>query len=77
VKVPDREIPAFLYREIVLGPEAGNFYVVAGGLSEGEIIATNRVFKIDASAQLAGKPSIMNPEGSKITTEHHHMAVQK
>jgi Cu(I)/Ag(I) efflux system membrane fusion protein len=72
VKVPDREIPAFLYREIVLGPEAGNFYVVAGGLSEGEIIATNGVFKIDASAQLAGKPSMMNPEGGKISTGHNH-----
>lgn len=72
VKVPDREIPAFLYREIVLGPEAGNFYVVADGLSEGEIIATNGVFKIDASAQLAGKPSMMNPEGGKIPTGHNH-----
>jgi len=72
VKVPDREIPAFLYREIVLGVEAGNFYVVADGLSEGEIIATNGVFKIDASAQLAGKPSMMNPEGGIIPTGHNH-----
>ena len=76
VKVPDREIPAFLYREIVLGVEAGNFYVVAGGLSEGEIIATNGVFKIDASAQLAGKPSMMNPEGGKILTGHNHGGTQ-
>lgn len=76
VKVPDREIPAFLYREIVLGPEAGNFYVVVDGLSEGEIIATNGVFKIDASAQLAGKPSMMNPEGGKILTGHNHGGTQ-
>ncbi|MCK4700378.1 MAG: DUF3347 domain-containing protein, partial [Bacteroidales bacterium] len=76
VKVPDREIPSFLYREIVLGPEAGNFYVVANGLSEGEIIATNGVFKIDASAQLAGKPSMMNPEGGKILTGHNHGGTQ-
>ena len=72
VKVPGREIPAFLYREIALGPEAGNFYVVADGLSEGEIIATNGVFKIDASAQLAGKPSMMNPEGGIIPRGHNH-----
>ena len=76
VKVPDREIPAYLYREIVLGPEAGNFYVVADGLSEGEIIATNGVFKIDASAQLAGKPSMMNPEGGIILTGHNHGGTQ-
>nr|MDA3820668.1 efflux RND transporter periplasmic adaptor subunit [Candidatus Delongbacteria bacterium] len=53
----------FLYREIVLGPEAGAFYVVQSGLSEGEEVATNGVFKIDASAQLAGKTSMMNPDG--------------
>ena len=63
VKVPDRNQPTFHYREITLGPEAGDFYVVAGGLNEGEEIAVNGVFKIDAAAQLAGKPSMMNPEG--------------
>ncbi len=63
VKVPNREEPTFLYREIVLGPEAGNFYVVSSGLKEGEEIAVNGVFKIDAAAQLAGKSSMMDPEG--------------
>ncbi len=32
----------------------------------------NGVFKIDAAAQLAGKPSMMNPEGGKISTGHDH-----
>jgi len=63
VKVPNRKSSSFIYREIVLGPEAGSFYVVASGLMEGEEIATNGVFKIDASAQLAGKKSMMNPDG--------------
>ncbi len=72
VKVPNREIPAFIYREITLGPEAGDYYVVANGLSEGETVAANGVFKIDASAQLAGKPSMMNPSGGKISTKHNH-----
>lgn len=72
VKVPDRESPSFLYREITLGPEAGNFYVVADGLKEGEVIAVNGVFKIDAAAQLEGKPSMMNPEGGKVSTGHDH-----
>ncbi len=65
VKVPDREMPSFLYREIVLGPEAGNFYLVKEGLHQGEEIAINGVFKIDASAQLAGKQSMMNPAADK------------
>jgi Cu(I)/Ag(I) efflux system membrane fusion protein len=65
VKVPEREQPSFKYREIILGPVAGDFYVVNRGLKEGDEIAINGVFKIDAAAQLAGKPSMMNPEADK------------
>ena len=72
VKVPDRENPSFLYREIVLGPEAGNSYVVSEGLKEGEEIAVNGVFKIDAAAQLQGLPSMMNPGGGVIPAKHNH-----
>jgi Cu(I)/Ag(I) efflux system membrane fusion protein len=72
VKVPERESPSFIYREITLGPEAGTFYVVAEGLMEGEEIAANGVFKIDAAAQLEGKPSMMNPEKARITMAHDH-----
>jgi len=72
VRVPDRETPSFIYREITLGAETGSFYVVANGLEEGEEIASNGVFKIDASAQLLGKPSMMNPEGGKTSTGHNH-----
>ncbi len=60
VKIPERENPSFLLREIALGPEAGNFYIVTDGLKAGEEIATNGVFKIDAAAQLAGKRSMMS-----------------
>jgi len=72
VRVPERETPSFLYREITLGPEAGSFYVVADGLEEGEQIAVNGVFKIDAASQLEGKPSMMNPEGGKVSVGHDH-----
>ncbi|MCF8368813.1 MAG: efflux RND transporter periplasmic adaptor subunit [Bacteroidales bacterium] len=72
VKVPDRESPSFLYREIVLGPEAGAFYVVNEGLEEGEEIAVNGVFKIDAASQLQGLPSMMNPGGGKVSIGHNH-----
>jgi Cu(I)/Ag(I) efflux system membrane fusion protein len=61
VKDQEQKQPTFSYREIELGPIAGDFYVVDSGLQEGEEIAVNGVFKIDAAAQLAGKPSMMNP----------------
>jgi len=76
VKVPGREQPTFAYREIVLGPSAGEFYVAKSGLSEGEEIAVNGVFKIDASAQLAGKPSMMNPQGGMVSMDHDHGSVK-
>lgn len=72
VKVPNRKNPSFLYREITLGPEAGNFYIVRSGLEEGEEIAINGVFKIDAASQLQGLPSMMNPEGGILSTGHNH-----
>ena len=72
VKVLDRKKTSFVYREIILGPKAGNFYVVSSGLNEGEEIAVNGVFKIDAAAQLAGKASMMNPAGGKVSTGHDH-----
>ncbi|WP_321317584.1 efflux RND transporter periplasmic adaptor subunit [Labilibaculum sp.] len=72
VKVPNRETPSFLYREIVLGSEAGAFFVVSEGLKENEEIAINGVFKIDAAAQLIGLPSMMNPEGGKVSMGHNH-----
>jgi Cu(I)/Ag(I) efflux system membrane fusion protein len=72
VNQPERESPSFKYREITLGPEAGNFYVVSEGLMEGEVIAVNGVFKIDAAAQLEGKPSMMNPGGGKVALGHDH-----
>ena len=72
VKVPHRETPSFVYREITLGARTGNFYVVENGLQEGEEIASNGVFKIDASAQLLGKTSMMNPQGGKKASGHNH-----
>lgn len=56
---------SFMMREVTLGPELGESYVIASGLQPGEVIAVNGTFSIDAAAQLAGKPSMMNPEGSK------------
>lgn len=60
IKVQGASQPTFLMREITLGPDLGNSYVVIEGLMEGEEIVTNGTFNIDASAQLMGKPSMMN-----------------
>lgn len=72
VKVPNTEFPAFEMREITLGASLGEYYIVESGLTEGEEIVTNGVFTIDAAAQLAGKSSMMNPEGGKVMTGHNH-----
>jgi len=55
--------PTFEGREIVLGPRAGNFYLVRHGLKEGEMVVTQGNFKIDAEIQIQAKPSMMTPEG--------------
>jgi membrane fusion protein, copper/silver efflux system len=60
VKQPDTEDVNFKMREIELGPMLGNSYVVLGGLNDGEEIVTDGTFSVDAAAQLAGKPSMMN-----------------
>ena len=54
----------FKMREIVLGPVVGESYIVEKGLTEGEEIVTNGTFSVDASAQLAGKPSMMSMTSS-------------
>jgi membrane fusion protein, copper/silver efflux system len=60
VKQTANDEPVFKAREIELGPMLGESYVVTAGLNEGEEIVTNGTFSIDAAAQLAGKPSMMN-----------------
>lgn len=68
VKVPDTKEPEFRRREIDLGPALNNAYVVLSGLKDGEEIVTNGAFAVDASAQLTGKPSMMNPEGNQMSS---------
>jgi len=61
--------PIFKIREIELGPMLGNSYVVENGLMEGEEIVTQGAFSVDASAQLEGKPSMMNPRVSNSKSQ--------
>lgn len=59
-------------REIILGPRAGDHYVVKSGLRDGELVVTNGAFKIDADLQIQGKASMMSPAGSKAGGGHAH-----
>lgn len=60
VKVPQVSEPVFNLREVELGPLLEDSYVVMKGLSEGEEVVTQGTFAVDASAELQGKPSMMN-----------------
>jgi Cu(I)/Ag(I) efflux system membrane fusion protein len=72
VKTPSGKGIHFMMREVVLGPELGDGFIVKEGLEAGEEIAIHGTFSIDAAAQLAGKPSMMNPEGGPAMTGHNH-----
>lgn len=76
VKEPYRDQPTFRYNEITLGPSAGKNYVVNAGLQEGQEIAINGVFKIDAAAQLAGKSSMMNPQRDIVSLAHNNSDIE-
>jgi len=62
VALPQKE-GVYEGREVVLGPRAGDYYLVREGLQEGEQVVVNGAFKIDSSLQIQGKPSMMTPEG--------------
>jgi Cu(I)/Ag(I) efflux system membrane fusion protein len=63
---------SFMMRNVTLGPGLGDSFIIENGLEAGEEIAVNGTFSIDAAAQLAGKPSMMNPEGGPAMTGHNH-----
>jgi Cu(I)/Ag(I) efflux system membrane fusion protein len=60
IEVPDRDAPTYEGREIVLGPRAGDVYVVASGLEAGERVVVHGAFKLDSALQLLAKPSMMS-----------------
>ena len=63
---------SFSMREVKIGPLTADGYVVTEGLEPGAEIAVSGTFSIDAAAQLAGKPSMMNPAGGAVMTGHQH-----
>ncbi|WP_294079970.1 efflux RND transporter periplasmic adaptor subunit [Proteiniphilum sp. UBA5384] len=76
VKQPGTETPAYLLREVALGPSLSEAYLVLEGIEDGDEIVTNGAFTIDASAQLAGKRSMMNDEAGHAVTGHEGHSMQ-
>ena len=75
VQKPNTEKPTFEGREVVLGPEAGDYYLVKEGLAKGEVVVSKGNFKIDSALQIQAKPSMMNPQGQEAlmgSHEHSH-----
>ncbi len=72
VRVPGTEKPTFEGREVVLGPRAGDAYIVEAGLTEGEEDVVKGNFKIDSAMQIQAKPSMMSPEGGPPAPGHDH-----
>ena len=72
VEKPNADRSAFEGREIVLGPRAGDYFIVNAGLDAGERVVTNGAFKIDSALQIQAKPSMMNPEGGGSVPGHNH-----
>jgi Cu(I)/Ag(I) efflux system membrane fusion protein len=61
VRQPGPGDPVFTGRDVVLGPRAGDSYLVVSGLSEGELVVTRGNFKIDSALQIQARSSMMNP----------------
>jgi Cu(I)/Ag(I) efflux system membrane fusion protein len=76
VKNTTDQAVTFKLREVTLGAALGSEYVISSGLESGEEIAVNGTFSIDAAAQLAGKPSMMSPDGGAAMTGHSHGGMQ-
>jgi Cu(I)/Ag(I) efflux system membrane fusion protein len=63
VEVPEVDKPTYEGRAVVLGPRAGDFYIVREGLNRGERVVVHGAFRIDSAMQIAAKPSMMTPGG--------------
>jgi Cu(I)/Ag(I) efflux system membrane fusion protein len=50
----------FSLREVLLDHSLGDSVAIASGIAEGELVVVSGTFAVDASAQLAGKRSMMN-----------------
>jgi len=57
---PIESPPLFMPIEVELGPHVGDRYVIRSGVFPGEHVVVNGAFRIDASLQIQGGPSMMH-----------------
>jgi len=57
----------FEIRKVVLGPNIDDKIVILRGVERGEMVATTGNFLIDSQMQLAGNPSLIDPNKAKPT----------
>ncbi len=62
VEKPNAKEPTYEGREILVGPRAGDVYLVEAGLREGERVVTEGAFVIDSALQIQARPSMMMPK---------------
>ena len=62
----------FMPMEVTLGPRAGDFYPVLGGLKGGENVAVRGNFLLDSQFQIQGLTSLFYAEGQAAAAEHQH-----
>lgn len=78
IQLRDTERPTFEARDVVLGPRAGDMYVLLEGLEERDLVVVNGQFRIDSELQIRGRPSMMQPaaeeEPPAPIVPHHHAA---
>ncbi|MEQ9453764.1 MAG: efflux RND transporter periplasmic adaptor subunit [Phycisphaeraceae bacterium] len=74
VYLASEQAEGWLYepREIILGPRAGEDYVVGSGLDEGQLVVTHGSFRIDSAMQIAARPSMMSPDEEDDGESHQH-----
>ena len=77
VSIDNKDKPTFEGREVILGPRAGNFYIVKSGIQEGEKVVTKGAFKIDAEMQIQAKPSMMSPDGDGKKVERKYQKIHR
>ncbi|MBS3738656.1 MAG: efflux RND transporter periplasmic adaptor subunit [Psychroflexus sp.] len=58
----------FKMKEVETGPSSAAFVEVLSGLNGDDKIVTHGAFSIDSEAQLANKPSMMNPDDMSLNT---------
>ena len=71
VKLDREGEPAFEGREVVLGPKAGDYYIVMSGLDEGDEVVVNGAFRIDSELEILAKPSMMGSKGMDMAGMSH------